>query len=69
MRVTNVRPVGVIVEAEHRIEDLKLLKIALDNSEIKVGEKLEGSWEARNYVMDVFYPEIVKLIEEFKDVT
>ena len=69
MRVLDVRPRGVIVSAEFDLEKLKLLRIALDNAEIKVSKEDKDSWEARNYVVDELYPEIVKVIEEFKDAT
>ena len=69
MRVLNVKPVDVIAELEIRMKDLKKLKMALDNCEITVSKEIEGSWEARDYVINEFYPELSKLIEEFKDVT
>lgn len=69
MKVLKVYPVDITVVCELRISEVKKIMKALENSEITVTEKDEGSFEARDYVVEEFYPWLKQITEDFKDVS
>ena len=67
MRVLKVFPIDVSLTCEFRLSEIKKLLTVLDNCTITVSADIEGSFEARDFVVDELHPELKRLIKDFDD--
>lgn len=65
--VLEIRPEGLQVYLRVPLEEIVLLKKALDKSSLKLNLKIPEEKEIHDYVHDNLYPNVKKLVEDLKD--
>lgn len=69
LRILKVYPKDVYITMEISLADIKKIVVALDNATIAFDGKDPESAAATTFVTQEFYPELVKLIEDVKEMT
>ena len=68
-KVTQVQPAGIIVTMEIPLEELTMLKTALDITQFNADSKDESQTKATEYVTNSFYPLIKEVVEDLTNGT
>ena len=64
MRIVDVKPAGYRALIEHDVDDLVKIRTALDCMERNVASLDDDKKVAVNYLVEVFYPRIDKLLKD-----